>query len=171
MQSHFSSRARVAAAAALSVLAVAVASCGGSSDPATEIEASASPTQTFEPKQVEPKVVHQLNEAQHDDGLNATVQLQKIGYNNVGGTGTVVYFILRNDNDVPLPPSAIGDPKLMIADDEAPLMEAGTQKLDLPLGAHATVNLAYAFETPVSNLYNARLQIGNLIFEGSIGDV
>jgi len=47
--------------------------------------------------------------------------------------------------------------------------QSGVQSgLDLPLGSGATTNLDFAFNTTVGNVNAAELQVGNVIFKGSL---
>lgn len=153
---------------AASVLWVA-ACAGGSSDPAVEsvsVTPSASPT--FEAQEVAPITAPSRNEVVHDDGLNVDWELQGNSTGNAGGT--IITVKLHNLNDVALPTDAIGDPTLTLSDgSEAERMDAndagiaGMDGLDLPLGAGASVNLRYAFNT--SNLTGASFSIGNVTWE------
>ena len=80
-----------------------------------------------------------------------------------------------------MPPDSIGAPVLEVADgnggwtevEQLPydpevntnLMAPG---LDLPLGAGASTNLQYRFDIAPGNLWNARLKMGNVMWEGDM---
>lgn len=136
-------------------------------DPNTPIGAAtkATETKTFEPKEASPVTVTNLKEPQTDPGLNIEVTLQATGA-NTEGAGSVVYLLVKNLNDVPLPPDV-----LTVSLKGASPVTAGTVGLDLPLGAGATTNLQFAFDASYGELYDAKFTIGNLIFQGNLAGV
>ncbi|MDY3126588.1 MAG: hypothetical protein SOW59_00440 [Corynebacterium sp.] len=148
--------------------------------PEGDVTVSTSQQPDFQTQDVPVKTVTtKLNEAVKDEGLNVTWHMQ--GVYPDSWQGTVVTFLIRNDNDVPLPPEAVGEPKLEIADgmggyttvEQLPY-DADTNTdllapgLDLPLGAGAATNLQYRFNTSTSSLWKARLTIGNVVWEGNL---
>lgn len=154
------------------MLALALVSCGDgdSSEQAATISASANATPTFEAQTVDIKQVDVSTEAQHDDGINMTVRLQKVAYNNQGG-GTVIYVLVTNDNDAAMPADAFPDPTLTVGGENIDRIENGTQDLELPLEAHASTNLAFAFDIAYGNLGDAEFQISNLKYQGNLNNL
>ncbi|MFC6316980.1 hypothetical protein [Corynebacterium gerontici] len=160
------------ATSAATMLALALAACGNSesSEQAASISASAHATPTFEAKEVDTKQVDVTTDAQHDDGLNMTVRLQNVTYNNQGG-GTVIYVLVTNDNDAAMPAGAFADPTLTVDGEKIDRIENGTEDLELPLESHASTNLAYAFDVAYGNLSDAEFQIGNLKYKGNFNNL
>ncbi|QAU51885.1 hypothetical protein CPELA_03010 [Corynebacterium pelargi] len=160
------------ATSAAALLSFALVACGGSEsdDAAASISANAPATPVFEAKEVDVKTVDVSRSPEHDDGLNTTVRLQSANYNNQGG-GSVIYVLLTNDNDAPLPADAFSDPTLTVNGESIDRVENGTVDLELPLEAHASTNLAYAFDVNFGNLSDAEFQIGNLKFKGNFTNI
>ncbi|MDO4928205.1 MAG: hypothetical protein Q3976_03985 [Corynebacterium sp.] len=146
--------------------------CG--SDDAENSEATAATTSTesatFEPKDVDTKVVENINSPERDEGLNINVELLYTA-SNQQGSGSVIYVLVTNRNEMPLPNDAIGQPTLRVSGSDVSPVTSGTQELDLPLKPGATVNLAYAFDTSYNSLYDATFTIGNLEFSGNLNNV
>lgn len=143
--------------------------------PSEVLEVTTSTTPTFEPKQVEPSETTELVKSAHDEGLNVTYTLQGVRYAPNGGS--LIYVLITNDNDVPLPPEALSPVILKITDgaggwidiDRIADENSGVQSgLDLPLGAHASTNLKYVFDVNTAALWKAKLQIGNVIYDGNL---
>lgn len=143
--------------------------------PSEVLEVTTSVTPAFEPKQVEPTETTELVKSAHDEGLNLTYTLQGVRYAPNGGS--LIYVLVTNDNDVPLPPEALTPVILKIPDgaggwtdiDRIADENSGVQSgLDLPLGAHASTNLKYVFDVNTGALWKAKLQIGNVIYSGNL---
>lgn len=154
---------------------VGLAACG-SDDTENSEAAATTPTTTstepavFEPNDVDVKVVSDINLPERDDGLNINVELLYTASNRQG-SGSVIYVLVTNRNEMPLPIDAIGQPTLSVSGSEVSPVTSGTQELDLPLKPDATVNLAYAFDTSYNSLYDATFTIGNLEFSGNLNNV
>lgn len=161
---------------ALCAGATLLSACNDASTP-EEVAAAASisvePTSeslpTFEATPVEAIPVVNNSEPQEDPGLHLRYELQGAGYNNAGGS--IIYVLVRNDNDIALPVEALPTPTLRVGDQEITPVDQGTIKLDLPLGAHASTNLAFAYDTYFNNLYNATFQIGNVVYSGNLVNI
>ena len=89
--------------------------------------------------------------------------------------GVVILLNLKNLNDVPLPPSALGQPTLKTKSGNAELMNTNSNSddsyvngLDLPLGAGATTSVRYKFNTTVSSTSDAELTIANVTWKGNL---
>lgn len=127
----------------------------------------------FVPNVVDTTIVPATAVSVDDRGLNVTWALQSSSYASNGGT--IITVKMTNNNDVILPADVLAPPLLFLNDGtEVPLLDAasagiaGQDGLDLPLGAHATTNLRYAFDTAPGNLWNAAFEIGNVRFEGNL---
>lgn len=166
-----------AAAAMLSILALAGCSSEDArttpGTPTESLQVTTSTTPSFEAKEVPVKTAEPISKPVEDEGLGVTWELQGTvsGYQG----GSVLTLLLTNNNDVPLPPEAIGDPVLTLSDgtvvDRLDAAAAGVEDqdgLDLPLGAGASTNLRYPFNVAPGNLWNAKLEIGNVRFEGNL---
>ncbi|AKE40933.1 putative secreted protein [Corynebacterium kutscheri] len=156
-------------------VALALSACGGSDahDQALEsitVAPTTSANAGFEAQEVAPIIATSLRERTVDTGLNVEYELQTTAYNSQG-SGSVVYVLIHNLNDVALPVEALGTPKLKVNGNEVSGVEAGTVSLDLPLAPHASTNLAYAFSTNYSNLWNAEFTIGNVTFQGNLSSI
>ncbi|MCS4532472.1 hypothetical protein NXS13_08170 [Corynebacterium sp. ES2730-CONJ] len=126
-------------------------------------ETSAAPQ--FSAVDIPEKIVTDLTKPAEDPGLNIKVELQATGYNQQA-TGSVIYLLVTNTGDIALPPQ-----ELQVSLDGAELVPEGTIDLDLPLGAGASTNLQYAFAIDYYQLSQARLKVGNLVFEGNLNSV
>ena len=89
--------------------------------------------------------------------------------------GVVILLNLKNLNDAPLPPSALGQPTLKTKSGNAELMNTNSNSddsyvngLDLPLGAGATTSVRYKFNTTVSSTSDAELTIANVTWKGNL---
>lgn len=181
-----SSRAVLSTIASISIAGVALAGCsffdpepsGLGSDEDLVVETSEVPQ--YQPEDTDDEVVTgDLTNPVEDEGYGVTWWNQGVYQDNI--TGSVLTIKVRNNNDLPLPADAISDPVLEVADgnggwtgiDLLPydpevntnLMAPG---LDRPLGAGATTNLQYRFDIAPGNLWNARLTIGNVVWEGNM---
>lgn len=181
-----SSRAVLSTIASVSIAGVALAGCsffdpepsGLGSDEDLVVETSEVPQ--YQPEDTDDELVTgDLTNPVEDEGHGVTWWNQGVYQDNI--TGSVLTIKVRNNNDLPLPADAISDPVLEVADgnggwtgiDLLPydpevntnLMAPG---LDRPLGAGATTNLQYHFDVAPGNLWNARLSIGNVVWEGDM---
>jgi hypothetical protein len=166
-----------ASAAAILATALLLSACGGDGGETgsqESIEVTTSQTPVAQAAEVEPTVAQTLRGTTADPGLNVEWTYQ--GTRSGQYSGSVITFLVRNLNDEPLPPDSIPDPKLrynsgggtmtdatLISDSDTELLD-----LDLPLGAGASTNVQYAFEVSPGNLWDAELQVGNVIFEGNL---
>ncbi|MBP3088080.1 hypothetical protein EML15_02780 [Corynebacterium sp. sy017] len=159
--------------AAVTIIATMTLSACSDEQKTANSEISLAPTTTTAPafvaQPVEPITVTDFTKPTEDPGLHISVELQGTGYNQEGG-GNFVYVLITNNNDVPLPPNALGQPTLSISGSEASRVSGGTIALDLPLGPHASTNLAFAFDTSYGSLYDATFSIGNLRFTGDLNN-
>lgn len=181
-----SSRAVLSTIASISIAGVALAGCsffdpepsGLGSDEDLVVETSEVPQ--YQPEDTDDEIVTgDLTNPVEDEGYGVTWWNQGVYQDNI--TGSVLTIKVRNNNDLPLPADAISDPVLEVADgnggwtgiDLLPydpevntnLMAPG---LDRPLGAGASTNLQYRFDVAPGNLWNARLSIGNVVWEGDM---
>lgn len=181
-----SSRAVLSTIASIAIAGVALAGCsffdpepsGLGSDEDLVVETSEVPQ--YQPEDTDNELVTgDLTNPVEDEGYGVTWWNQGVYQDNI--TGSVLTIKVRNNNDLPLPADAISDPVLEVADgnggwtsiDLLPydpevntnLMAPG---LDRPLGAGATTNLQYRFDIAPGNLWNARLTIGNVVWEGNM---
>lgn len=181
-----SSRAIVSAIASVSIAGVALAGCslfdpnpsGLGSD--EDLVVSTSEVPKYQPEDTdEQRVTGDLSEPVKDEGYGVTLWNQGAYQDNT--SGSVVTIRVRNDTDLPLPADSIEDPTLEVADgnggwtsvDLLPYdADVNTNivapVLDRPLGAGASTNLQYRFDIAPGNLWNARLKIGNVVWEGSL---
>lgn len=167
-----------ASAAAILTTALLLTACGGDGEETgseESIEVTTSQTPVAQAIEVEPKVAETLRGTTTDPGLNIEWTYQ--GTRSGQYSGSVITFLVRNLNDEPLPPESIPAPKLRYNSgggtmtDATPISNADTELnlgLDLPLGVRASTNLQYAFEVSPGNLWDAELQVGNVIFEGNL---
>lgn len=157
--------------------ALLVTACGGGEEasPEESIVVTTSETPVAEARQVEPKVAESLRGATTDPGLNVEWTYQ--GVRSGQFSGSVVTVLVRNLNDEPISPSDLPEPKLSYNQGGGTMVEATpispdeTERslgLDLPLGAGASANIQYAFEVSPGNLWDAELQVGNVVFEGNL---
>ncbi|MCQ9371671.1 hypothetical protein NQ024_10560 [Corynebacterium sp. 35RC1] len=163
---------QMTALVAAAALATTTLSACSQEDPAVA-ELSVAPTTTdapaFQAKEVGTITAPSLTERVKDEGLNVEYELQGAGYNNEGG-GSVIYVLVHNLNEVPLPSDAITT-SLSVSGTEVSPIDAGTIPLDLPLGPLASTNLQFAFDTSTGNLWDATFRIGNVEFNGNLNNV
>lgn len=162
----------------VAVSALLLAGCGNgddAADSAEDLEVTTSETPTAEPEAVDPVVADSVYETIEDPGLNVEWTYQGANFGNNGGT--VITLAVKNLNDEPLPADAIEEPTLTRSDgaggtidvDLLPDSSSGiTSGLDLPLGSLATTNIRYAFDVAPGNLWDAELQVGNVVFDGNL---
>ncbi|CAB0811505.1 hypothetical protein FRC0421_01792 [Corynebacterium diphtheriae] len=153
-----------------SVTALVACSSDKSDTPNVAVTTTFESAAEFKEKNVSPVKVEFINAPEKDPGLNVEWQIQGTGYNNEG-SGAVIYVRMKNLNDVAIPADAFDDPVLTINGTEASRVEAGTVDLDLPLGPGATTNLQFAFDTGYGSLSDAKLVLGNCIFEGNLSNI
>lgn len=164
-------------AAAILATALLLTACGDGDAANTEesIEVTTSETPVAEARQVEPKVAENLYRVTTDPGLNVEWTYQGVRPGQT--SGSVVTFLVRNLNEEPLAPADIPQPTLRYNSGGGTMTEATpisnedaalTLGLDLPLGSGASTNLRYAFNVSTGNLWDAELQMGNVIFEGNL---
>lgn len=176
---HTTRRFGAAGCLAASLSLVALAGCSSEDarttpgTPTQSLQVTTSAAPAFEEKDVPVKKAEVLTEPVKDEGLNVTWELQGTVGGNAGGS--VLTLLVTNNNEAPLPPEAIGDPVLKLSDgtvverlDAEAAGVAGQDGLDLPLGAGASTNLRYPFNVAPGNLWNASLEIGNVLFEGNL---
>lgn len=156
----------------ITAAALLLAGCTSESDSITE-QMSVTPTTSaapeFQPQEVDTVVAENPADTVHDPGLNVDFTIQKAAYNNEG-PGSVVYVLVHNLNEVPLPTDAFSA-SLTAGGIEGNPMDAGTIALDLPLGAGASTNLQFAFDVSSGNLWDATFRIGNVEFNGNLNNV
>lgn len=165
----------IGAVSAVLASASLLVACGDSAgtDGTESIEVSTSVTPEANPETIDPIDADSLTGKTVDPGLNVEMTYQ--GLNS--GTGSVITVMVKNLNDEPLPADALGNATLTYNSgggtmvDAEPLTagEAGiTVGLDKPLGAQATSNLFYPFDVSPGNLWDAELQVGNIVWEGNL---
>lgn len=164
---------------AASIMAVAASSmlltaCGDDSNDSTVVDdVTVAPTTTaapeFEKKDASPQRDQSVYDTVTDQTLNVSYELQSTASNTLG-PGTVVFVLVHNLNDVPLPVDALGTPSLRAYGTDYELLDEGSIKLDYPLGAGASTNLAFAFNSAYGNLYDAEFTIGNVTFKGDLNN-
>ncbi|APT93637.1 hypothetical protein CPHO_03450 [Corynebacterium phocae] len=145
-----------------------------------EIEVTTSVAPPYEPKVVANKEITEPNRDWiKDEGLGVSWKLQGVYADTY--RGTVVTVLVRNDNPQPLPPTAIGQPKLERTDgvdgfipvepveyDPELNTDLTPPGLDVPLGSQAATNLQYRFDTGVGSLWKAKFTIGNVTWVGNL---
>lgn len=136
----------------------------------TPAAASSSEAPTFEAKDVPVKKVDDINKVARDDGLNVNMEILYTAA-NTQGSGAVIYVLLTNRNEMPLPADAIAQPTLKVGGSDIAPVSSGTTTLDLPLAPGASMNLAYAFDTTYYSLSDATFTIGNLEFTGNLNSI
>ncbi|ANE04533.1 hypothetical protein [Corynebacterium crudilactis] len=165
------------------LLAVALlAGCSGESadsqttvSPDETIEVTTSATPVFQAEEVDPITVPSGDSKIKDPGLNVEFIFRGTGYGSNGGS--IIHIAVKNLNDAPLPTDAFKAPTLKIDDYNGsqtsiePLSGDDNIPLDLPLGAGATTNLQYAFNTSNGSLWSAEFHIGNVIYSGNLNNL
>lgn len=167
------------AAAAVAASLVLLVGCSGEDDVenvAPEETADAQAAETFPTTAVDPVTADSVTETIEDPGLNVEWTMYGASLAPLSGDATI-HVRLDNLNDVAIPPSAIDEPTLSVSDGTGGRTEvdpvddttSGLQSgLDLPLGAGATTNLVYVFDTTTGQLWDAEFRIGNAVFEGNL---
>ncbi|GAB3945271.1 hypothetical protein [Corynebacterium tapiri] len=176
-------RAVIVACACAATAALSACSSDGAGTSGTEsLTVSTSQTPTVEKKDTQdtdPIRPDKLFGSVKDPGNKVTFHFQGTNPGDYGGTEVTI--AITNDNDAPLAPDALETPKLRYNSGggsmtEAKLLEADVPEgqepaqkpLRLPLGVGATTNLQYTFDVPRGNLWDAELQIGNVIYSGNL---
>lgn len=170
-----SNQATKALSSALLIPLLFVASCGSgeTSEGESTLTTSLTPseTPTFSAKQVGAVTTQDPDKEITDPGLNVQWKIRSV--NSGPNGGAVVVLNLKNLNDVPLPPSALGQPTLKTSSGNVELMNPTDEDdppngLDLPLGALATTTVRYTFNTTVASTSKAELQIANVIWQNGL---
>ena len=151
--------------------------CGGDADEAAEesIVVTTSETPEAQATTIDPIEAETLRGSTEDPGLGVEWTYQGVRPGQTGGS--VITMLVTNLNDEPLPPDAIPQPTLTYnagggsMTDAEPIANEDTVLplgLDLPLGPGASTNLRYAFTVSPGNLWDAELQVGNVIWDGNL---
>ncbi|RNE49600.1 hypothetical protein [Corynebacterium alimapuense] len=167
---------------ALGVAVVSVlflAACGTDAEESDSVndsgETTASESMLAQGKDVDPITADSLSETVFDTGLNVEWDFQ--GAVNDSNGDAVATLRARNLNDQPLDPEALAEPTLSYNTgsnnfSDADLVSADDLDriigLDLPLGSQASTNIQYVFDVSSGNLWDAELQVGNVIWEGNL---
>lgn len=174
--------------AAVSVLAAlgAVASCSVLEPeetglaPDSEIVVTSSAVPSYQAEDTpDTEVTENLSAPVEDAGLGVTWEFQGVYSDDI--RGSVITFMVKNDNEVPLPPDAIAPPTLEVSDglggytpvealeyDPEVNTTVLPPGLDAPLGVGASTNLQYRFDSLPGNLWDARVHIGNVTWIGNL---
>ncbi|HHU66874.1 hypothetical protein [Corynebacterium sp.] len=170
------SRLRPALALLASSLLLTACSAGADGNGSDEsIHVSTSETPVAAASQVDPVQAETLRGKTTDPGLNVDMRYQGARSGNTGGS--IITVLVTNLNDEPLAVDALPQPTLtynsgggtMVDADPVSGDDAGMALgLDLPLGAGASTNVRYAFNVSPGNLWDAKLQVGNVIWEGNL---
>lgn len=172
--------ARLRPAIALLSATLLLTACSSSGDESADaagesIVVTTSETPSAEPVAVDPVQAETLRGATVDPGLNVEWTLQGASSGPTGGS--VITVLVKNLNDEPLPPDAIGQPTLKYNSGGGNMVDSDpmtaeqtevTQGLDLPLGPGASANLRYSFQVTPGNLWDAELKVGNVIWDGRL---
>ncbi|MDO5668740.1 MAG: hypothetical protein Q4G50_01925 [Corynebacterium sp.] len=157
--------------------ALLLTACGTdeTESPEEGLVVTTSQTPEAQPEAVDPVQAESLRGSTEDPGLGVEWIYQ--GVRSAPTGGSVVTVLVTNLNDEPLPPSAIPQPTLRYNSgggtmvDADPVANEDTDLplgLDLPLGPGASTNLRYAFSVSPGNMWDAELQVGNVIWEGNL---
>ena len=170
---------RLRTAFALLACSALLTACSGDSEETgtngNSLNVTTSETPVAQPSQVEPIEAETLRGETTDPGLNVDLVYQ--GANSNPSGGSILTVLVTNLNDEPLPVDAIPQPTLSYNSGGGTMTDAeplGADSvdvplgLDLPLGAGASTNLRYAFSVSPGNLWDARLQVGNVIWDGNL---
>ncbi|MEJ5928954.1 hypothetical protein WG915_10070 [Corynebacterium sp. H128] len=140
---------------------------GAISNTKEEVQVSETPEATFAPQNVAPIKASSTTAAVEDTGLGVQWRILTVYQGNQGGAKFII--AMKNLNEqVAVPPAAIGTPKLTVAGKEIELMQVEDQGLDAPLGALSETKISYTFNTTPWNLSNAELTLGNAVFSGNL---
>lgn len=141
---------------------------GASGEGAAVVSVSETPEPKFEAKQVAPAVAKKPTDSVKDEGLGVQWRIVSVQPGTVGGAEFVVEMKNLNEKFA-VPPSAIAEPTLSLkSGGKIDALKVEGQGLDLPLGALATTQIKYNFNTSPWNLSNAEFKIGNAVFSGNL---
>lgn len=166
---------RRVALAALMGTVLLLGACSSSEGDSPEPSETPDTTAVVEPTpSVAPVTADSLRARTKDPGLSAEWIYQGTRSGSTGGS--VMTFLLHNTGDEPIKPGDIPSPKLtytsggttQTAEPPATPDPGFVSGLDLPLGADAATNVRFAFGVAPGNLWDARVQVGNVIFEGNL---
>lgn len=167
---------RLRPALALLASSLLLTACSGDVDSGNEsISVSTSETPVAAASEVAPVEAETLRGKTTDPGLNVDMRYQGVRSGNTGGS--ILTVLVTNLNDEPLAVDAIPQPTLTYNSGGGTMVEAEplsvdntdmTLGLDLPLGSGASTNVRYAFNVSPGNLWDAKLQVGNVIWEGNL---
>ncbi|MFL6091542.1 hypothetical protein [Corynebacterium durum] len=170
-----SNRAKVAAICIVTVPFALAACSSGATNSSSGLSTTLTPStaKEFVAKEANPVTTQDASKEIEDPGLNVRWRLRSVSSGSNGGV--VILLNLKNLNDVPLPPSALGQPTLKTKSGNAELMNTNSNSddgyvngLDLPLGAGATTSVRYTFNTTVSSTSDAELTIANVTWKGNL---
>lgn len=168
-----SNRAKVAAICIVTVPFALAACSSGATNSSSGLSTTLTPStaKEFVAKEANPVTTQDASKEIEDPGLNVRWRLRSVSSGSNGGV--VILLNLKNLNDVPLPPSALGQPTLKTKSGNAELMNTNSDDsyvngLDLPLGAGATTSVRYKFNTTVSSTSDAELTIANVTWKGNL---
>ena len=158
-----SNRAKVAAICIVTVPFALAACSSGATNSSSGLSTTLTPStaKEFVAKEANPVTTQDASKEIEDPGLNVRWRLRSVSSGSNGGV--VILLNLKNLNDVPLPPSALGQPTLKTKSDDGYV-----NGLDLPLGAGATTSVRYKFNTTVSSTSDAELTIANVTWKGNL---
>ncbi|GAB3691566.1 hypothetical protein [Corynebacterium nasicanis] len=151
--------------------------CGGGEGSSTEesIAVTTSSTPEAQATTTDPIEAETLRGATEDPGLGVKWTYQGVSYGQNGGS--VITMLVTNLNDEPLSPASIPQPTLSYNAGSGSMTDAEAIPnddtilplgLDLPLGPGASTNLRYAFTVSPGNLWDAKLQVGNVYWQGNL---
>lgn len=170
-----SNRAKVAAICIVTVPFALAACSSGATNSSSGLSTTLTPStaKEFVAKEANPVTTQDASKEIEDPGLNVRWRLRSVSSDSNGGV--VILLNLKNLNDAPLPPSALGQPTLKTKSGNAALMNTNSNSddsyvngLDLPLGAGATTSVRYKFNTTVSSTSDAELTIANVTWKGNL---
>ena len=160
---------------ACSVLLTACSGETGGNGGDESINVTTSETPVAAASQVDPVEAESLRGKTTDPGLNVDMRYQGVRSGTTGGS--IITVLVTNLNDEPLPVDALPQPTLTYNSGGGTMVDAEpmtgdntdmTLGLDLPLGSGASTNVRYAFNVSPGNLWDAKLQVGNIIWEGNL---
>ena len=160
---------------ACSLLRTACSAGAGGNGTDESINVSTSETPVASASQVDSVKAESLRGKTTDPGLNVDMRYQGARSGTTGGS--IITVLVTNLNDEPLAVDALPQPTLsynsgggtMVDADPVSAADADmTLGLDLPLGSGASTNVRYVFKVSPGNLWDAKLQVGNVIWEGNL---
>ncbi|MHA2789509.1 hypothetical protein ACXZ66_10235 [Corynebacterium sp. S7] len=179
---------RATALIAVAGVSLALASCSSNSEstnaaetitPTTGVATTAEAAATeFPVEHRDPTSTNDLSGPVEDPAMPITYHWQ--GVVSAPNGGSVVTVAVRNNSDAPMPPDALGTPKLGYRNSSAGSLNSvselsaanagfkGQVGLDQQLGSGATSNVQYVFDVAPSNLWSAEFTIGNVTFTGNL---